>query len=266
MTATARGRIPRLICVSCASGVLFISAGAVTAVAATPSLRDVPVQQISKDNSGGGVQGSDSSGSSTSTDNGGNDTSSNTGDQSGNGSDTGNQPNTPSGNGGTTDTTHNGGGNGGTTDTTHNGGGNGGTTDTTHNGGGNGGKGKNDKKGCRHVEGLAANWCTHEFRNPSGLKNPNGAKGTVLNETVKVTVQELGFDPACNLGEGMEGVHRITYVGYVYTDASGHKYQKSYSTWSYGKGNTTVSGPYTVVQKIDQGWTCLKTALGTGGA
>ncbi|MER6374070.1 hypothetical protein ABT255_38160 [Streptomyces mirabilis] len=84
MTTTVRGRIPRLICASCISSALLISAGATTAIAATQS--PIPVQQIPRDDSGG---------------------SSDSGDQSGNGSDTGNQlsntndhPNTPSDNGG----------------------------------------------------------------------------------------------------------------------------------------------------------------------
>ncbi|WP_329363020.1 hypothetical protein [Streptomyces sp. NBC_01483] len=91
MTTTIRGRIPRLICASCISSALLISAGATTAIAATQSPTDVPVQQIPRDDSGGSNQGSDSGGSGTS-DNGGGDTGSGAGDQSGNGSDTGNQP------------------------------------------------------------------------------------------------------------------------------------------------------------------------------
>ncbi|MFD9571355.1 hypothetical protein ACFWBI_16050 [Streptomyces sp. NPDC059982] len=123
MTTTARGRIPRLICASCISSALLISAGATTAIAATQS--PMPVQQIPRDDSGGSSDTGDQNGNGTDTGNqpsdtggqNGNGTTSNgdhpntssdngggnTGDQSGSGSDTGNQP---SDNGAAT--THNG--------------------------------------------------------------------------------------------------------------------------------------------------------------
>ncbi|MFG2715279.1 hypothetical protein ACGFX2_32665 [Streptomyces goshikiensis] len=84
MTITARGRIPRLICASCISSALLISAGATTAIAATWPPSGTPIQQIARD---------DSSGGDSSTDSGESDSSSDTGDH----------PNTPS-NTGSTDT------------------------------------------------------------------------------------------------------------------------------------------------------------------
>ncbi|MGW6403666.1 hypothetical protein [Streptomyces sp. NPDC055134] len=58
MTTTARRKVPRLICASCISSALLISAGATTAIAATQS--PTPVQQIPRDDSGGTDQGSPS--------------------------------------------------------------------------------------------------------------------------------------------------------------------------------------------------------------
>ncbi|MFE0715658.1 hypothetical protein ACFW2T_14360, partial [Streptomyces sp. NPDC058892] len=77
MTTTARGRIPRLICASCISSALLISAGATTAIAAAQSPPDATVQSTPQgDSSGTDTSGTDTSGTDTSgTDTSGTDTS-----------------------------------------------------------------------------------------------------------------------------------------------------------------------------------------------
>ncbi len=103
------------------------------------------------------------------------------------------------------------------------------------------------------------------LKNPPGLQIPPGAKMPVTSRTVNVTVRQHILGPNCNLHEKMIAVRTITYVGYVYTDVNGRKYEKQYPTWSYSEGNHTVSGPYTVIKKIDHGWKCLEEHLVGGG-
>ncbi|MFD7947754.1 hypothetical protein [Streptomyces sp. NPDC059744] len=89
------------------------------------------------------------------------------------------------------------------------------------------------------------------------MKIPKDAKGPVRVVPMTVTIKSLGTAPNCSLEESMVAVFTTTYVGYVYIDASGRKFATDYPAWDPQKGNTTVSGPYTVIETKKQGWKCL---------
>ncbi|MFF8265665.1 hypothetical protein [Streptomyces virginiae] len=104
------------------------------------------------------------------------------------------------------------------------------------------------------------------LKNPPGLKIPAGAKMPVTSSRVTITIQKLVPGPHCSLRESMVAVQKTTYIGYVYADANGRKYEKKYPTWSYGKGNHTVSGPYTVINTVNHpGAQCISKHLVGGG-